>query len=125
MHEEFGVVDPLDPTAKGTQGRGKRVRLFDASGTTLADFIFGKETADGSGKRYVRIPDQKQTFVIKAQPDISVKFEDWVETDLLQTGSAAIRKVVIDKYSFDETRGRSRTARPTSPCATTRARRGS
>jgi len=105
MYEEFGVIDPLDPTAKGTQGRGKRVRLFDASGTTLADFIFGKETADGSGKRYVRIPDQKQTFVIKAQPDISVKFEDWVETDLLQMGSAAVRKVAIDKYTFDEVKG--------------------
>ena len=106
MHEEFGVIDPLDPAAKGTQGRGKRVRLFDASGTTLADFIFGKETQDGSGRRYVRIPEQKQTFVIKAQPDISVKFEDWVETDLLQMGSASVRKVVIDKYTFDETEGR-------------------
>lgn len=105
LHEEFGVVDPLDPAAKGTQGRGKRVRLFDASGTTLADFIFGKETQDGSGKRYVRIPEQKATFVIKAQPDISVKFEDWVETDLLQMGSVAVRKVVIDKYTFDETAG--------------------
>jgi hypothetical protein len=105
MHEEFGVVDPLDPSAKGTQGRGKRVRLFDASGTALADFIFGKETQDGSGKRYVRIPDQKQTFVIKAQPDISVKFEDWVETDLLQMGSSSVRKVVIDKYTFDESAG--------------------
>ena len=105
QHEEFGVVDPLDPAAKGTQGRGKRVRLFDASGTVLADYIFGKETQDGSGKRYVRIPEQKPTFVIKAQPDISVRFEDWVETDLLQMGSASVRKIVIDKYTFDETAG--------------------
>jgi hypothetical protein len=106
LHEEFGVIDPLDAAAKGTQGRGKRVRLFDASGTVLADYIFGKETQDGSGRRYVRIPEQKQTFVIKAQPDISVKFEDWVETDLLQMGSTSVRKVVIDKYTFDETEGR-------------------
>jgi hypothetical protein len=102
LHEEFGVVDPLDPNAKGTKGRGKRVRLFDAAGSILADYIFGKETQEGSGHRYVRIPDQKRTYAIKVALDISVKFEDWVETDLLQLSSGAIRKVVIDKYSFDE-----------------------
>lgn len=102
LHEEFGVVDPLDATAKGTKGRGKRVRLFDAAGTILADYIFGKETQDGSGHRYVRIPDQKRTYAIKAALDVSVKFEDWVETDLLQVTAPAVRKVVIDRYSFDE-----------------------
>ncbi|MBI3857228.1 MAG: DUF4340 domain-containing protein [Planctomycetes bacterium] len=105
LHEEFGVIDPLDPAAKGTKGRGKRVRLFDASGSTLADYVFGKETQEGGGRRYVRIPEQKRTYVIKAQPDISVKFEDWVETDLLQVTAASVRKVVIDKYTFDETQG--------------------
>jgi hypothetical protein len=100
-HEEFGVVDPLDPAAKGTRGRGKRVRLFDASGTTLADYIFGKDTKDGGGHRYVRVPDQKQTYAVKVAPDISVKFEDWVETDLLKIGSTTVKKVTIDRYSFN------------------------
>jgi hypothetical protein len=102
LHEEFGVVDPLDAEAKGTKGRGKRVRLFDAAGTILADYIFGKETQEGSGHRYVRLPGQKRTYAIKVALDVSVKFEDWVETDLLQLTAGAIRKVVIDKYSFDE-----------------------
>jgi hypothetical protein len=99
-HEEFGVVDPLDPAAKGTRGRGKRVRLFDASGSTLADYIFGKTTKEGSDHRYVRVPDQKQTYAVKVTPDISVKFEDWVETDLLKIGSATVKKLTIDRYSF-------------------------
>lgn len=101
QHEEFGVVDPLDPAAQGTRGRGKRVRLFDGSGTILADYIFGKETKDGPDHRYVRVPEQKQTYAVKVQPDISVRFEDWIETDLLKLSSATVRKVVIDRYSFD------------------------
>jgi hypothetical protein len=100
-HEELGVVDPLDPAAKGTRGRGKRVRLFDASGSTLADYVFGKDTKEGGGHRYVRVPDQKQTYAVKVAPEISVKFEDWVETDLLKVGSATVKKVTIDRYSFN------------------------
>ncbi len=99
-HEEFGVVDPLDPAAKGTKGRGKRVRLFDSQGSTLADYIFGKNTKEGSDHRYIRVPDQKQTYAVKVTPEISVKFEDWVETDLLKVGSATVKKVTIDRYSF-------------------------
>lgn len=106
MHEEFGVVDPLDGNVQGTKGRGKRVKLFDASNTVLADFIFGNEVKDGGGRCYVRVPGQKHTYVIKSKPDISVKFEDWVETDLLQMGSAAVTRVIIDKYSFDEEKGK-------------------
>jgi hypothetical protein len=98
-HEALGVVDPLDQ-ASG-KGRGKRVRLYDAAGSILADVIFGKEA--GEGRRYVRLADQKRTYAVKTDLDLSTKFEDWVETDLLQITQDSVRKVVIDKYSFDET----------------------
>ncbi|HVR83887.1 MAG TPA: hypothetical protein VMU54_06210, partial [Planctomycetota bacterium] len=98
---EFGVGDPQDANAQGRKGRGKRVKLFDAAGAILADYIFGKETKEGAEYRYVRVPDQKQTWAVKVKPDISVKFEDWVETDLLKIGGASLRKVLIDRYSFD------------------------
>jgi len=100
-YEEFGVGDPQDQAMQGKKDRGKRVKLYDAQGSILADFIFGKETKQGPEYRYVRVPDQKQTWAVKVKPDISVKFEDWVETDLLKIGSASLRKVLIDKYSFD------------------------
>ncbi|HLY10193.1 MAG TPA: DUF4340 domain-containing protein [Planctomycetota bacterium] len=102
-YEELGVGDPQDVSLQGKKGRGKRVRLFDSGGSILADYIFGKETKEGADYRYVRVPDQKQTWAVKVKPDISVKFEDWVETDLLKLGSASIRKVLIDKYSVDTT----------------------
>ena len=100
-HEALGVIDPLDENA-GAAGRGRRVTLKDAGGVVLADFIFGKETKDGSGTRYVRVPDQKKTYAIKTKIEISTKFEDWIETDLLQVSQAAIRKITIDNYSIGE-----------------------
>ncbi len=104
-HEALGVIDPLDGNAKGTAGRGRRVKLSDASGAVLADFIFGKEVSDGRGRRYIRVPDQKRTYAVKINADISTKFEDWVETDLLQLSSGQVRKMTIDRYSFDEAAG--------------------
>jgi hypothetical protein len=77
------------------------VRIFDQAGSILADYIFGQTTKEGDAQRYVRVPDQKQTWAVKVKPDISVKFEDWVETDLLKFGTTSVRKVTIDKYSFD------------------------
>ena len=98
-HEALGVVDPLDANVAGGKGRGKRV-VFYAGGAALAQFVFGN--AAGEGKRYVRVPGEKQTWISKTPGEISAKFEDWVETDLLQVTAASLRRVVIDKYSFDE-----------------------
>lgn len=100
-HEALGVVDPLDasPTKRG---RGRRVKFFSGTSTS-ADFIFGKDA--GEGKKYVRVPTDKRTYVSKTPGEISSKFEDWVETDLLDVSGTAIRRIVIDKYSLDETTG--------------------
>jgi hypothetical protein len=104
-HELFGVLDPYDENA-GAAGRGRRVTLKDVNGRVLADYIFGKETRDGSGTRYVRVPDQKRTYTTKAKLDFSTKFEDWIETDLLKATQPSIRRVTIDNYSIDLERGR-------------------
>jgi hypothetical protein len=101
-HEALGVVDPLDAAVAGSKGRGRRVKFF-AGATPAADFIFGKDA--GEGKKYVRVPGDKRTYVAKTPGEISAKFEDWVETDLLQVAATAIRRVAIDKYSFDEEAG--------------------
>jgi hypothetical protein len=105
LHESFGVIDPVDPKVTTLKGRGKRVTVKDRDGVMLADFVFGKETGDGAGAVYVRIPEQKRVYEIKSKPDISARFEDWIETDLLQLSQYAVRKVVIDKYSIDERQG--------------------
>jgi hypothetical protein len=99
--EAMGVVDPSDESA-GTKGRGKRIVLRDLTGQVLVDYIFGRETKEGSGMRFVRLPDQKRTYATHWKADISTNFEDWVERDLLKLTQSSVRRITIDNYVFNE-----------------------
>ena len=48
------------------------------------------------------MPDQKRVYVARIDVDISTKFEDWIEKDLLQVERCKIDKVVLNDYSIDE-----------------------
>ncbi|MFQ5498481.1 MAG: DUF4340 domain-containing protein [Candidatus Zixiibacteriota bacterium] len=100
-HEACGVVDPLDESA-GLAGRGKRVTLKKEDGSVLADFIVGNEVPDREGFRFVRIPDQKRIFSVRMDLDLSTRFVDWIERDLLKTSKDAIRQIVVKDYSINE-----------------------
>ncbi len=105
-HEALGVIDPLDETVTTLQGRGQRVRLLDDSGSVLADFIIGKEVEDRSGFRYVRLPEKKRTYAVKVDIELSTRFADWIETNLLDLTATQVKELGISDYSIDETTGR-------------------
>lgn len=105
-HAQFGVIDPLDQKVGTLAGRGKRVTLRDAHGDVLADFIFGKPVEGKPGYRYVRVPGQKRTYIVRTDADPSARFADWVEADLLRIAAPTIRRIVLQNYSIDETLGR-------------------
>ncbi len=100
--EALGVIDPLDETSTTLQGRGKRVTIKGAGDEVLADLIIGKEIEGREGFRFVRVPDQKRVYAAKIDVEISTKFEDWIEKDLLQVERSKIDKVVLQDYSIDE-----------------------
>lgn len=104
-HEACGVVDPLDETAASLKGRGKRVTLKGGSEQVLADFIIGKEVEGREGFRFVRVPGQKRVYAVRMNIDISTKFSDWIESDLLKVNKDDIKQVVLKDYSIDERRG--------------------
>ena len=105
--ETYGVVDPLDTKASSSlKGIGKRVTLKDGSDKVLADFIIGKEVKDHPDQRYVRVPDQKRTYGVKVKVDLSTRFADWIETNLLKLDGSRVRQVIIDHKGFDPTTGR-------------------
>ncbi|MDZ7309621.1 MAG: DUF4340 domain-containing protein, partial [candidate division KSB1 bacterium] len=104
-HEACGVVDPLDEKAVSLKGRGKRVTLKGASEQVLADFIIGKPVEGRDGFRFVRVPGQKRVYAVRMNIDISTKFSDWIESDLLQVNRDDIKQVVLRDYSIDERRG--------------------
>jgi Domain of unknown function (DUF4340)/Type II secretion system (T2SS), protein G len=103
-HVTFGVVDPLD-AGTDTKGRGKRITLKDSAGNQLADLIVGNEVPKKMGVRYLRVPKGKRVYAAKVDGEVSTKFADWIETDLLKASSWDIRKVTFDNYSVDETQG--------------------
>jgi Domain of unknown function (DUF4340) len=99
-HEALGVIDPLD--RKGPlKGRGKRVTLKDKSEKVLAEFIIGNEVRDRPGQRYVRVPLKNRTYGVNVKAELSTKFSDWIETNLLKLDSGRIREVTFDNHKVD------------------------
>jgi hypothetical protein len=104
-HEALGVLDPLDPKS-GLKGLGKRVTLRDKSEKVLADFIIGNEVRDRPGQRYVRVPGQKRVYGVNVKADLSTRFADWIETNLLKLESNHLRSVTFDGHKVDPEAGR-------------------
>jgi hypothetical protein len=101
-HVQFGVVDPSE--AKGElKGRGLRV-TFKSGDKVLADLIVGKKEEGKTDVRYVRLPDKKRTYAAKIDVELSTKFEDWIERDLLKASDWDLAEVVFDNYKVDEER---------------------
>ncbi len=101
QHEVFGVVDPLEKDSTKLKGRGQRVTLAKDGGVLL-DLIIGKQVRERPGHRYLRRPDEKSVYVAKINPDLSTKFADWVETNLLKLSRDELTSVEIDNYSIEE-----------------------
>jgi hypothetical protein len=107
--EAMAVIDPLDAKTTTIQGRGKRVTLRDATEKVLADFVIGNEIKgadrkEGASLRYVRVPDQKRTYGVNVKADLSTRFADWIETNLLKLDTGKVRRVVFDNYKLQEDR---------------------
>ena len=102
-HESLGVVDPLDESVASLAGRGKRVTVKDGNDNLLADLIVGKNVPGREGRyRYLRVPDQKRTYAARFDVEISSRFGDWIEKDLLEVDLDRIVQVTLRDYSIDE-----------------------
>lgn len=107
-HAAFGVLDPEGPEGKGDE-KGQRITIKDASGTLLVDIIVGKEIEGRPGFHYVRMPSgdgSKRVYGTELKLDISTKFEDWIEKDLLKVERDEFIAMIYDPYSVDEVEGR-------------------
>lgn len=104
-HPDFEVVDPLDEKSDSLK-RGQRITLKDGTGNTIADYIIGKQVPNRDGFYYIRRPDENATYTAKIQLDLSTKFADWIEPDLLKLDGWKLTGIEIDNYSIDTDRGR-------------------
>ena len=108
-HEKYGVLDPSDARSY-SEGLGSRVTLKDADDTPLADYIIGNKVEIASGddatdRYYVRDAGEDEVYIAECKMDLSAKFSDWIEPNLLDVQGDDITHLVIDRYSFDEQQG--------------------
>lgn len=118
-HDKFGVIDPTGELATDPETTGQRLTLLDEEDNVLADLIIGKlageipmdrsaETIEAdmpTSYFYVRRADEAQTFKVPLRIDLSTKFSDWIDTDLLRLDPNELTKIKLDNYEIQERAG--------------------
>jgi len=103
-HKRLDLLDPLDKSLTGTEGRGTRITLKEGD-TVLTDFIVGKKEEGSSDLYYIRRADEPRVYLANLQLDVSTKFVDWIQPNLLDATAANFRELIVDRYSVDEAKG--------------------
>jgi hypothetical protein len=106
--KRLNLLDPLDEKIVGTEGRGSRITL-KAGDTVLTDLIIGKKeegTGANADRYYVRRADEDRVYIAEIRPDLSTKFTDWIQPNVLDATAATFRSIVLDRYSVDEAQGK-------------------
>jgi len=107
-HAHYAVVNPKQDVLNvdEVEGVGKRVILKSDNGDVLADYIIGERVEDtNSNQYYVRHPDESEVYIASLEIDLSTRFADWVDTNLLDITRSKIVEITVNDYSFDELRG--------------------
>jgi hypothetical protein len=102
-HAYFGVLEPdRERLRLGDDGVGQLLRFEDAKGQPLAGVIIGKTVRGDEEQRYVRVPGQDIVYVVRIDPSqLSTRFQDWIEQDLLKLNSWDIEDVAVKNYSVE------------------------
>lgn len=101
-HPALGVVDPLDEGAVSLIGRGRRVTVKASGDRVLADLIIGNAVEGREGSYFVRVPGQKRVYVSRLGVEVSARFADWIERDLLLLDRDRVVSATLEDYSINE-----------------------
>ncbi len=113
-HERYGVAGPdaqvsLTASDEGDEDagdpRGTRLTLKDSSDNALVDLIVGRSPEANPGQYYVREPEKNAVYIAEMSIDLSTKFSDWIEPDLLKVNQPDVKQLRVNRYSVDEQRG--------------------
>ncbi|TVS14277.1 MAG: DUF4340 domain-containing protein [Planctomycetaceae bacterium] len=102
-HAYFGVLEPdRERLRLGDDGVGQLLTFEDPKGQTLAGVIIGKTVRGDEEQRYVRIRGQDVVYVVRIDPSqLSTRFQDWIEQDLLQLTAWDIEDVTVMNYAVE------------------------
>jgi hypothetical protein len=109
---KWDVIDPEDPDETNPMGRGQKITISKSDGTVLAEYVVGKKKeATGPGQsdtyyvRATKADDPQTIYLANLKIDLSTKFGDWIEPDLLKVDRENLTEIRIDNYSIDEQQG--------------------
>lgn len=107
-HSRYGVIDPETAEASD-EGIGNRITLVDDKGQPVVDLIVGKSVeAEASAQPpsgseyYVRRPDEDEVYIADLNIDLSTRFSDWINTDLLELQPSDLIGLTVNNYRIDE-----------------------
>lgn len=102
LHSLYGVVDPTDRESVGQGETGIKITCLGAEEKELAQLIIGKEVEGAKDLRYIRIPGQYPVYTAKiSDSQMSTKFEDWIEKNLLRIDTFEMKSVTINDYTIE------------------------
>ncbi len=108
-HANYGVVDPRQDTlsVSDIEGVGSRVTILQDGETEAAvDIIIGDKVEGQQSDYYVRSPSESEVYITTlSNVDLSVKFSDWINTDLLEVQGTNIERISVFDYEVDENEG--------------------
>ncbi len=113
-YEKFGVVDPRNDDLVDIESVGQSITLHDANEDVLVDLIIGdradedpdNQFSDQDDQRqsyyYVRRADETNVYRIPLKIELSTKFSDWIEPDLLQLDATDVSALDLNNYQIEE-----------------------
>ena len=99
---DLGVVDPGSEDEGELDGRGLRVALTAADGNVLADLIIGNPVEGRDGFYYVRAPRDDSTYIAEVDLDLSARFRDWIDPEVLGVEAGDLRRIVLPDERVDD-----------------------
>lgn len=105
-HRRYNLLDPLSETVSGADGRGTRITIKNGD-EVLVDYIVGKKVENvGQDVYYIRKADEARYYRANlGKFNISTKFAEWIEPDLLQIERSQVEEISVNRYKIDLTTG--------------------
>lgn len=105
-HRRYNLLDPLSETVSGADGRGTRITIKNGD-EVLVDYIVGKKVDNvGQDVYYLRKADEARYYRANlGKFNISTKFAEWIEPDLLQIERSQVEEINVNRYKIDLTTG--------------------
>lgn len=96
--DRLSLLELEDPTGK--DAKSSLVRLLDANGKPTAELVIGKSRPNafgaGRGGVYVRRPNETQTWLATAEPNVTIDVKEWIDPAIYKSEVTKLKRVTVE-----------------------------